>query len=293
MAIPSNKSKKNFKKRSSWVGPVLAGTAGLIGVGLLSRRASAKPATPSPTPSGEPKSQPSTDDIRFPVFEDREGASLLEDLLEATGLDGQWRRFFLSTARGESGFTSNIVLGDPKLYPHGSKPSSLTDTLGPGEAKGARTAYDRAVEQKRFDGCPWPASAYTWGSGGWLGMLPANAWYAYLGTSLRCRHPWYLLHPVDHVVTAIEFARRLMGWKTFTANPNWLRLRVGWGNPSAMDDVQVREAVAKKFGVQLEALGVDKAFMLEKVTPLPKRNVEDTWDTLMRQFDLEPGKRGA
>lgn len=295
-----SKRKRNAPK---WLAPAGIGL-GLIGIGLVSRRASAKSSKSSEgtidnsssnteTIPERPPAPPAEPDIVFPVFEGQDGAFMLQELLKAAGPDGEWRRFFLATARGESAFTSNVVLGNPALYPKGSKPSPQTDRLGASEANGARMAYDRAVSQNRLAGCPWPSSAYSWGSGGWLAMLPANAWYAYKDTSLKCRHPWYLLHPVDHVVTAIEFARRLTGWSAFKAEPTWLTLRVGWGNPSAMDDPQARERVALKFGDQLQALGLAKAWMYEKVTVLPTTDIDTTWDQLMRQFDLEPGRKGA
>lgn len=296
--------------------PVL-GLGAVLGIGLFARKASAKtPASPAdpqqsdpqpsdpssdqqqtpkttPKPKPTPQPQPPTPDVRFPVYEGKDGAFMLQELLKTAGVDQNWQRFFLSIASGESGFTSNMVLGDPKLYPTRGKPSKQTATLGPAEAAGARKAYDRAEENRRLDGCPWPADAYSWGSGGWLAMLPANAWYAYMGTSLRCRHPWYLLHPADHVVVGIDFARRLMDWKAFVAEPTWLTLRVGWGNPSAMDEPDARERIAKKFSGQLQTLGVAPAWMYQEVTPLPKRDIEGTWETLMKTFGFVQGKRGA
>lgn len=288
---------KNQKRKPAprWLGPVVAGGT-LLGVGLLARRAKAKPSSNAPQSSDTPApipAVPQAPDIRFPVYEGQDGAFMLQELLKGAGVDGDWRRFFLATARGESGFTSNVVLGDPALYPSGSTPSPLTAQLGMSEAGGARQAYERAMTNGRMEVCTWPASAYCWGSGGWLGMLPANAWYAYEHTGLQCRHPWYLLHPVDHVVTAIEFARRLTGWSSFKAMPTWLTLRVGWGNPSAMDDPKARERVATKFGTHLQALGLSKEWMNQKVSALPRLDVEQTWGALMRQFDLEPGSKGT
>jgi hypothetical protein len=290
MARPRSKSKSNDARRTPrWVGPAALGAGLALGVGLFARRASAKGATASS--ADEPTSaEPTSDEITFPVYSGQEGAFMLQELGSTAGLDREWMKFFTATARGESAFTSNVVLGDRKLYPPGSKPSPETDRLGPGEASGARRAHQRAVDEGRLTGCPWPASAYTWGSGGWFGMLPANAWHAYTNTTLRCRHPWYLLHPVDHVVVAIEFARRLTGWSTFKADPTWLTLRVGWGNPSAMADPARREAVARRFTTQLEALGISSAFLKQKITALPSRAVEERWGVLMRTFDLDPGR---
>ncbi|HLT38268.1 MAG TPA: hypothetical protein VK034_18410, partial [Enhygromyxa sp.] len=210
---PKSKQKqsgKTARKKNDgapgWVAPAAVGGGLLIlGIGLVSRRASAKGEAPAKdNGSSDPKSDPSSDpnsnnnnngdrgadgtqpsdrptndgDITFPVYSGQEGANKLEEVCKAAGLDNDWTRFFLATARGESAFTSNVVLGDP-THPTGSKPSPETDKLGVGEASGARTAYNRGVSEGRYSGCPWPASAYTWGSGGWLQMLPANAWHAY------------------------------------------------------------------------------------------------------------------
>lgn len=320
---PKSKKKKKSDGAPGWVAPAAIGGGLLVlGMGLFSRRASAKDGTTdqsdgSSTPSDgsngngknndnknsdnknsdntKPDNQPPADDsdITFPIYSGQAGAAKLEELCKAAGLDSQWVRFFKVTARGESGFTSNVVLGDPTLYPPGSKPSAETDRLGPGEASGARTAYNRGVSEGRYTGCPWPASAYTWGSGGWLGMVPANAWYAYVNTSLRCRHPWYLLHPVDQVVTAIEIGRRLKGWSAFKANPTWLTMRVGWGNPSKMDDPQQHEVIRNKLAPHLKALGIPSSWLDQKVTALPHSNVEQRWESLMASSGMAPGKKGA
>ncbi len=292
---------KKKTKSSGWLVPALLGTTAVVGVGLASRRASAKPSSesapaPTPTPAKLPETLPQPTgefEVEFPVYRGQEGKFMLEELLTAAQLDEDWRTFFRAIARGESGFDSNVVLGERRLYPKGSEPSKRTDTLGPGEAKGARKAYLRGLEQGRYESCRWKGEHFSWGSGGWLAMLPANAWYAYLHTELRCRHPHYLLHPVDHVVVGIDFARRLTRWKAFIAEPRWLTLRVGWGNPSGMDDPQAHERVASKFANALAADGVSSSWMSRQVTPLPKHDIEQLWEQLMTAFDFEPGRRGA
>ena len=304
------KANKGASGGGGWLLPALLGTATVVGVGLASRKASAKPGTstppltptpptptPIPTPAELPPNLSPVDngpfEVRFPVYQGQDGAFMLEQLLGAAQLDKQWKRLFKAIGRGESGFDSNVVLGDPRLYPAGSQASKLTDKLGPGEARGARKAYERGFEQGRYEGCPWDGDAFSWGSGGWFGMLPANAWYAYLTTGLRCRHPHYLLHPVDQLVVGVDFARRLMRWSAFKNNPRWLTLRVGWGNPSAMDDPQAHERVGLKFSKHLQAEGVDPAWMNEEVTPLVAHDIEALWERLMTSFDLEPGRKGA
>jgi hypothetical protein len=233
------------------------------------------------------------EEIVFPVFTKSEGAAQIANLGGAAGLDSDWIKFFQATANNESGFTSNVVLGDPNHYPVGSKASGATSSIGPGEAAASRTAYARAAEQGRFTGCPWPKSFYTYGSGGWFGMIVSNAWAAYDDTSLRCRHPWYMLHPVDQIVTAIEIARRLKGWKTFKAQPTWLNLRVGWASPSGMNKSSVVATQRSRFSEDVQAVGLPVSWMDKKVTALPGKNVEGLWEHLMSYSGMPPGHKGA
>ena len=297
-ARKTTKTKKTGASAPAWLAPTALGLGTLVGVGLLSRRASAKSSSSSsdtavPDTNPAPTSPQADLVVKFPVYEGQDGAFMLQEILKFTGADLDWRRFFLGIARGESGFNSNMALGDRRLYPHGSQPSKYTDSHGTGEAAGARKAYKRAIDRGWLRGCPWSADAYSWGSGGWLAMLPANAWYAYRSTGLVCRHPWYLLHPADHVVVGVDFARRLMNWSAFKADPTWLTLRVGWGNPSAMDEPQARERVAQKFGDQLRGLGVSTDWMHQEVTGLPDHDIERVWDQVMREFSFDPGRKGA
>lgn len=318
MPKPSSSSSAAARRRKKgdtpgWVAPAAIG-GGLLAVGLalFSRKAKAAPGdlpersmtdrsktsddsrVPESSPEDSSEQDPTPDhDIVFPIYSGDEGRKKLWDIADAAGLDDDWIRFFLLTASGESAFTSNVVLGDRSLYPTGSKPSPQTDALGVGEAAGARRAYDRGLEEGRYINCTWPKSAYCWGSGGWLQMLPANAWAAYDKTGLRCRHPWYLLHPVDHVVTAIEFARRLTTWSAFKDNPTWLTLRVGWGNPSAMDEPSAHQTMAKKLAKHRQSLGILESWLGKKVTTLPHDDVEQRWESLMNRFEYDPDKKGV
>lgn len=233
------------------------------------------------------------DEIVFPVFTKSQGAAQIANLGSAAGLDSDWVKFFQATANNESGFTSNVVLGDPNHYPIGSKASGATASVGPGEAAASRTAYKRAEEQGRFTGCPWPKTMYTYGAGGWFGMMVSNAWAAYDDTSLRCRHPWYMLHPVDQIVTAIEIARRLKGWSSFKAQPTWLNLRVGWASPSGMNKPSVLAEQRRRFSEDVQVVGLPVSWMDQKVTQLPSKNVVGLWEHLMSFSGMPPGHKGA
>lgn len=230
----------------------------------------------------------------LPVFQGTAGAQELKRLAGLAGLHPDWILFLTATAFGESRFTSNVVLGDPALLPAGAVPSSNNDTHGAAEARASVIAYERAAAQGRFDGCPWPATAYTYGSGGWLGMIPANAWAAYAGTPLSCRHPWLMLHPVDQVFCAIEMLRRLSGWSAWQANPTMLTARVAWGAPDKMADPSARERMIGKFGDALEQVGLPRDWWQTNTPSLPaKGDVYDRWQSLMQASRLQPGPIGA
>lgn len=231
--------------------------------------------------------------ISFPVFSGTSGANEMAKLCQMHGLDENWTRFFLATAAGESRFTSNVVLGNPSKYPRGSKPSPVTKSHGPGEYAASKVAYKRAKDAGRFKGCPWPASAYTFGSGGWWAMIPSNAWAAYAGTELHCRHPWYMLHPVDQVVTGTEYARRIMGWPSFKSNPTWLQMRIGWASPSGMSSQAAYDRMEGRFPQYLQELGIPSGWMYNKVTSLPKFDTVAAWKSLMVRSGMPPGRVGA
>lgn len=128
-------------------------------------------------------------------------------------LDETQRDFLVLVARGESGFSS----------------AAKNDSTG--EAKAAGVAYDRHADL--FGTCPYPRSAWSFGSGGWFGMLPANGAY-HLRETFPCLDPIYVFDPAMSIVAAIAFARALQGWDAFQANPTVAALRAGWGNPGWM-----------------------------------------------------------
>lgn len=192
------------------------------------------------------------------------GQDELRYYLRERGLDENWVTFFEATAAGESGFNNLVGLGDPG----GNVPGAVRINKSSGEATAAQAAFDR---NDYLHGCPWPASAYVFGSGGWFGQLPANALRAYKGTEHECLHPWYVFDPVFSIDMAVAQAKRLMGWDNFKSAPNWLNLRVGWGAPGEMDDDDAMYRMAEgdnKFGDRLDQIGEDRDFMFEQITPL-------------------------
>lgn len=256
-------------RRKWWIGGALVGLT-VLGLGLAATDAQAMDAPP----------------LEIPTATGLDGEHLLEELLNACDLDPQWTTFFAALSDSETSgtFTSNVCLGDPSLYPSIAKPSPMVEKYGTTEARAAVDAYARAVEAGRFANCPWPERDYVFGSGGWWSLIPSNAWAAYIGTDLICRHPHYVLHPVDQTICAIEMARRLMARSSFKANPNFLSLRVGWGRPTLMGDHTRREETRVKFRDNVEGQGRSASWLDSTVPPLRKFDVRAQWDELMRRF---------
>lgn len=252
--------------RETNVGPLVAAIfaiaigSGLAGSGKKRRRrgGALPPEMPEPLSGGQA-------DIRY--------------LAEWAFLDEEWAIFLEATAAGESGFDNLRGLGNPALFPEWASPNmSASQEKKDIEANAARRAYDRNTY---LHDCPWPAARYSFGSGGWFGLLPANAVFAFKGTRYECIDPWSVFDPVPSLVEIIEYCRRTMRRDSFKANPTWLNLRVGIGNPSNMNKADQLARVGEKFREKLLELGYPESFMYREVTPLPQDNPADLLDALM------------
>ncbi len=175
----------------------------------------------------------------------------LRETVRQTGAPDDWITFLAAVGNRETGGTFN----------------NLAENTASGEASAARRAYDRQLARGRFSGSPWPESAYTFGSGGWYGLIPANAMEGFAGTELENLDPRTAIHdPVTSTILAFEYARRIFGWAAFDGT--WLGLRVGWANPSKMGDPDFVAEVAGRFRKDLEAVGASPSFMHERVVSM-------------------------
>lgn len=196
-----------------------------------------------------------------------EGQEELQYLAEWAFLDAEWMAFLEATAYRESGFNNLRGLGLPNQFPDWARPSEgASFQTQQNEADAARQGYEN---NSYLASCPWPASRYTFGSGGWFGMIPAFGVRVFKGTKYACIDPWAVFDPPASLVMAMGFGRGLTNWKNFKKKPTWLNLRVGWGNPSAMGKPDRMAKVQQKFGDQLEEVGYPRALMHNPVTALP------------------------
>lgn len=210
------------------------------------------------------------------------GQEDLRYLAEWAFLDEEWIAFLEATAAGESGFNNLVGLGNPALFPDwaqaNTKASSAAQTR---EAAAAVIAYDRNSYLKN---CSWPRSRYVFGSGGWFGLLPANAVVAFKGTRYECIDPWSVFDPVSSLVEIVDYCRRIMRWDNFKAKPTWLNLRIGIGNPSNMGKSDALADAAVNFGDRVQELGYPASFIHRQVTALPPDKPADLLDALMEVY---------
>lgn len=223
--------------------------------------------------------------VKLPQPE-RQGREAIRSIGERIGLTENWIRFLEATAKNESNFNNLASRGDPKIQPGWA--SSMNKDLS--DAADARDQYQDA-RKTWLKGCGWPASRYSFGSGGWFAHYPVYAVRAFKGTDLACLDPWAIFDPEASMVMALDQMRRTMHWDNFEVDPTWVNLRVGWGAPSKMGDPEVIEkslTLPKKFADRLAQLGYDPSMATKRVDPLP-----DDFDAAQVLRALKGGTLGA
>lgn len=206
------------------------------------------------------------------LWPDAAGLEDLEAVMGAAQLPDDWQIFLAAVAYGESKWHTDVGLG-PNSHPGRPpwlRPSKASAKAQDAEAKAACKAYDRNAD--RFANSPYPRARYCFGSGGWFGLLPANAivsGFKAAPAMLAQIDPWDITDPIVSLVMALGYARGLMNWDKFHAGGGtWLAMRVGWGNPSAMAKAPYNTKVAKKLAAALSQLGVDPSFMYRQPSSL-------------------------
>lgn len=221
----------------------VAAAAAVIGVTAAARRSVlAAGATERPYP--EPASS---------------GQAELRGILQGLG-EAQARVAFLeSRAFGESRFNAKASLGEEghQGRPPWALSSAASDEAKAKESSAAKKAYDR----NRATLSAYSEPYYTYGSGGWFGMLPANA----LAKHYPQEHPWSVHEPANTVAYALEFERGLRGWSGFKERPSWATLAVGWGDPSAMGDEERESEVRDQLRARYQEMGYDPDLVDEPV----------------------------
>jgi hypothetical protein len=192
--------------------------------------------------------------------------AMLESLPQ---LDDVQRKFLILVARGESGWNPLVGLGDPSLFPAGTKPNTKASAgAQENEARAARVAFERHAADFEACGIGHSEQDFGFGSGGWFGMLPANGIWQLRDTPFRCWPPAAVFDPARALTMAIAFARGLQGWDGFKANPTVYNLRAGWGIPTSMGNNVAAERIAK-YRKHAQESGLPSSFVDETIAHFP------------------------
>ena len=181
-------------------------------------------------------------------------------LAEQAGLPPEWGDFFTMVAHTESG---------------GGNPTAVNDSAR--EAAKSAEGYARIAD--RFASCGHPDDAYTWGSGGLFGHMPAFAFTQFKDG--RCLAPDRILEPEVAMAAAVGFANGLMRWPGYKSEPTWLNLRAMWGAPGKGGDEQYLTARRPDYERHAKAVGLPVSF-LDQTPPA----LRATGDEVLERFGV-------
>lgn len=201
----------------------------------------------------------------------REGQETIRALAHAAGLDQSWIKFLEAAAAGESGFNNLVARGVQNGAPDWAKV-----VVKQNDADKAKIAYDR--NEEKYQDCGYSAARYSFGSGGWWQILPANGLSAFWDTEEQCMDPWAVFDPAPSMVMILYYLKRIQRYDNFKSVPTWGNLRVGMRAVSYLgrgDELERQRTGKNKLGDRLEQLGYDRSFVDEEVTPLPDFNPVD------------------
>ncbi|MCH9681289.1 MAG: hypothetical protein K0V04_07645 [Deltaproteobacteria bacterium] len=190
---------------------------------------------------------------RLPNADGKARVAAVRGLAAEAGLSDAWGDFFALVAWRESK----------------GNPSAVNDSIS--EAEAAATAFGR--NQHRYAGCGHSDGDYTFGSGGWFGILPANG-LAQLDEAFMCLPPASVFEPRVAMAMAVGFARGLMGWDGYQRVPTWLNLRAMWGKPGKGGDPERLAAVRDKFTQDAAEVGLPASWLDQRPPPLSTAGAE-------------------
>lgn len=183
-----------------------------------------------------------------------------------------WIVFLGAVAHHESGWNPAVYNG----FENADVPTGVRRVMGT-DGPGAVSNYNR--NRALYQDCPWPESRYTFGSGGWYGLIPSIGLHEFRKSPYQCLDPWSIFMPYPSTIMAIGYARRSMARDSFKKDPTWLNLNRAWKAPSNMGSPQ--PASDKRFLKALRAMGVSEDWATQRVDSLgPWNSRQDSINVL-------------
>lgn len=201
--------------------------------------------------------------------------------------------FTVLQAATESGANNYRGLGIPSMFPSWAIPTGAVKEGGKwvvspdasaglvklqnAEAKAARITYERNEERGSLPKSNAPKSQWTFGSGGYFGLLPASGLYAFRsGADFNEFHPFDVFDARRSIVMLLAYMQRLSAYSSFKAQPNNDQVNVlkrGFASPSLMSKPAADRSVlvaernernAQKYGIPASFLSRPMPYELKK-----------------------------
>jgi peptidoglycan hydrolase-like protein with peptidoglycan-binding domain len=228
---------------------------------------------PAATSASAPAVQPIASQLPSGTGPKQLGFADIRRLAATAGLPEPYQNFLVFCAYGESRGNNLAGLGNPDAFPPWSATHRTWIAKGrpaatQKQAKEARAAVTGYRRNTWMHGC-WPEPFYTFGSGGWFGLLPSSGLAVFRNTSLACQHPWSVFDGPSSVVMAMGMIGRLRRWPQFKANPTVHALRVGFGAPGEMNNATWLDQRHAHYVVHLKKVGLSATFLDEVLPALP------------------------
>jgi len=202
-----------------------------------------------------------------------EGLQAFRELAARGNLTADQTDFLAFVAYGESGLKSNVGLGDPSMFPTGTKPNTrASKALQEGEARAARRAFENAGWlQECVDAAGVDPYSYQFGSGGYFAFIPTYAVAQFRNTTLECSDGFAVFDPAFAIAAAYGFARGLTQRSGYLGT--YASLRSGWGYPAKIGDLERISRKAAKWRRHLAAVGLPESRLFADAPSFPARDL--------------------
>ena len=202
-----------------------------------------------------------------------QGLKAFRELAARGNLTEEQTDFLAFVAYGESGLKSNVGLGDPSMFPEGTKPNTRASKgLQEGEARAARRAFENAgwLQECVINAGVDPAS-YQFGSGGYFAFIPTYAVAQFRGSTLECSDGFSVFDPAFAIAAAYGFARGLTQRSGYLGT--YGSLRSGWGFPAKIGDLERINRKSPKWRRHLAAVGLPESRLIANAPSFPPRDL--------------------
>ena len=278
--------------------PAFAALGGLVGVFALPKVVKAEPKLEIPS-GGKPEHLKGMKHVKELTRQVCKAARMTPDAIS-------WAVNFVTLqAATESGADNYRGLGIPSMFPAWAIPTGgekvdgkwrVKPTASAGlrklqnaEAAAARTTYIRNRDRGSLPASDAPQNDWTFGSGGYFGLLPASGLYAFRSSKRQNEFgPLDVFDARRSIVMLLAYMQRLSGYSSFKNQPksdNVNTLKRGFASPSLMGKPAAERSVlvASRNKSNASKYGIPASFLTSPM-PYELRKSRD-WTALIRKVE--------